>query len=243
VIPITVSNAPMVTASDLPASLRQLAFQNGLPVRPDPDFHNDMNRLIAALERACPARTRRPAREPSAGGRVGLVPVILAVVGILVLGTVIALPLLLKTRPGLPRVAPDQLTNPGVSPEMEIQRLKGEIANLDGDIKRSFSKLAEAEIDLEKLKNSKPAGDALLEAKQEAVRLARKDLDAMQSQRDQLKTRVAEIETRLEEVRLEQTQGPVQVDDGKLEDVKKGLEDIRKDIERTKKDAELRRDK
>ncbi|MBI3822964.1 MAG: toll/interleukin-1 receptor domain-containing protein [Planctomycetes bacterium] len=54
VIPVMVSHAKMAGATDLPASLQELAFQNGLPVRPDPDFHRDMARLIAALETIAP---------------------------------------------------------------------------------------------------------------------------------------------------------------------------------------------
>jgi hypothetical protein len=34
----------------LPPSLRPLVFRNAVQVRPDPDFHNDMDRLIAAIE-------------------------------------------------------------------------------------------------------------------------------------------------------------------------------------------------
>lgn len=35
----------------LPASMGKLAYRNGTPVRPDPDFHRDMDRLIDGLER------------------------------------------------------------------------------------------------------------------------------------------------------------------------------------------------
>jgi uncharacterized membrane protein HdeD (DUF308 family) len=66
VIPITVSNARMVTAADLPESIRRLAFHNGLPVRPDPDFRRDMGRLFAAVDQLAPG----PAR-PAGSGRQG----------------------------------------------------------------------------------------------------------------------------------------------------------------------------
>ena len=34
---------------ELPESLQSLVFRNGLEVRPDPDFHHDMDRLVFAL--------------------------------------------------------------------------------------------------------------------------------------------------------------------------------------------------
>jgi len=49
VIPVTVSNADMPKAAELPESLRPLAFLNGQTVRPDPDFHRDMDRLILRI--------------------------------------------------------------------------------------------------------------------------------------------------------------------------------------------------
>jgi len=55
IIPLLVNNATMPTAEDLPPSLHTLVYRNGLLVRPDPDFHNDMGRLIAAL-----SKTRSP---------------------------------------------------------------------------------------------------------------------------------------------------------------------------------------
>lgn len=55
VIPVMVSNAKMVNVADLPGSMKQLAFQNGLAVRPDPDFHRDMERLCCAIEKMVPA--------------------------------------------------------------------------------------------------------------------------------------------------------------------------------------------
>lgn len=61
VIPVLVSGATMVAEADLPASLQQLAYRNGIPVRPDPDFHRDIDRLAAALERLAP-----PVAEPIA---------------------------------------------------------------------------------------------------------------------------------------------------------------------------------
>lgn len=50
VIPLLVGGAPMPSEEELPASLRKLVYRNGIPIRPDPDFHRDMDRLISALK-------------------------------------------------------------------------------------------------------------------------------------------------------------------------------------------------
>ena len=49
VIPVLVKRAAMPAAGDLPDTIKELAFRNGIEVRVDPDFHNDMNRLVAGL--------------------------------------------------------------------------------------------------------------------------------------------------------------------------------------------------
>src|SRR5271157_420441 len=41
VIPVLVENVAMPPAEELPEPLRPLVFRNAVPVRPDPDFHND----------------------------------------------------------------------------------------------------------------------------------------------------------------------------------------------------------
>lgn len=51
VIPLLAGGAVMPAAGDLPQSIRSIAFLNALRVRPDPDFDNDMNVLLRALER------------------------------------------------------------------------------------------------------------------------------------------------------------------------------------------------
>jgi hypothetical protein len=50
VIPLLADGATMPLPNDLPPSLQELAFRQGAVVRPDPDFHRDMDRLILALE-------------------------------------------------------------------------------------------------------------------------------------------------------------------------------------------------
>jgi hypothetical protein len=49
VIPVIVGGATMPTPEELPEAIREIAFRNGTSVRPDPDFHRDMDRLIAAV--------------------------------------------------------------------------------------------------------------------------------------------------------------------------------------------------
>jgi hypothetical protein len=50
VIPLLVRGAQMPDEEQLPAGLKKLVYRNGIPIRPDPDFHRDMERLISALE-------------------------------------------------------------------------------------------------------------------------------------------------------------------------------------------------
>jgi hypothetical protein len=49
VVPVLVRGAAMPSALDLPDDLQKLARRNGLSVRADPDFHNDMTALIRKL--------------------------------------------------------------------------------------------------------------------------------------------------------------------------------------------------
>ena len=50
IIPILVGGAQIPAESKLPDDLKDLVYRNGVPVRPDPDFHKDMDRLIAGIE-------------------------------------------------------------------------------------------------------------------------------------------------------------------------------------------------
>jgi formylglycine-generating enzyme required for sulfatase activity len=50
VIPVLVSGAAIPLAERLPASLQDLTYRNGIPVRSGHDFHQDMNRLIEYLK-------------------------------------------------------------------------------------------------------------------------------------------------------------------------------------------------
>jgi hypothetical protein len=50
VIPVLVDGIDMPHEGELPPSLGQLAYHNGIAVRPDPDFHHDMDRLVRGIE-------------------------------------------------------------------------------------------------------------------------------------------------------------------------------------------------
>lgn len=50
VIPLLVRRATMPIEEQLPIEIQGLAFRNGIQIRPDPDFHKDMERLISALD-------------------------------------------------------------------------------------------------------------------------------------------------------------------------------------------------
>lgn len=49
VVPILVDGARVPAAGDLPDDLKPLARRNGIRIRHDPDFHNDMSRLLSRL--------------------------------------------------------------------------------------------------------------------------------------------------------------------------------------------------
>ncbi|HJW51207.1 MAG TPA: TIR domain-containing protein [Burkholderiaceae bacterium] len=50
VIPVLIGGASLPPDSELPPSLGAITYRNGISVRPDPDFHRDMDRLIAGLQ-------------------------------------------------------------------------------------------------------------------------------------------------------------------------------------------------
>ncbi|MCE9524776.1 MAG: toll/interleukin-1 receptor domain-containing protein [Planctomycetales bacterium] len=65
VIPVCVTHTTMPTEDDLPGTLKKLAFRNGVQVRPDPDFNNDISRLISALERIFKDKQIAEAKPPT----------------------------------------------------------------------------------------------------------------------------------------------------------------------------------
>jgi hypothetical protein len=58
VIPVLVENASMPRPADLPPALAELAYRNAIPVRSDPDFDHDIERLSLQLSEIL----RRPRR-------------------------------------------------------------------------------------------------------------------------------------------------------------------------------------
>jgi WD40 repeat protein len=63
-IPILVEGARIPSASELPESLAELPFRNGLQLRPDPDFSADVSRLVSEIKRT---RSEEPNAARSAG--------------------------------------------------------------------------------------------------------------------------------------------------------------------------------
>ena len=64
VIPVLVGGAEMPPESELPDSLKPLAYRNAIKVRPDPDFPTDMARLVDALEGIIPIKSARKGGMP-----------------------------------------------------------------------------------------------------------------------------------------------------------------------------------
>jgi uncharacterized membrane protein YtjA (UPF0391 family) len=49
VIPLLVGQAPLPPPESLPPSMRELAYRHGIPIRPDPDFQRDVDRLVRGI--------------------------------------------------------------------------------------------------------------------------------------------------------------------------------------------------
>jgi septal ring factor EnvC (AmiA/AmiB activator) len=62
-----------------------------------------------------------------------------------------------------------------ITPEMEIKRIKGEIAKLDDDLKRNFSKVAEADVKLAKFKAEVENTKTTLDARVKELKVLEKD--------------------------------------------------------------------
>lgn len=50
IVPVLVQGATIPPEEALPTSVQDLRYRNGISLRPDPDFHRDVQRLIDALE-------------------------------------------------------------------------------------------------------------------------------------------------------------------------------------------------
>ncbi len=64
IIPLLVDDTTMPAPDELPEPLQNLAFRNGAAIRPDPDFHRDMDRVIRAMNRALSSGEEPPSDLP-----------------------------------------------------------------------------------------------------------------------------------------------------------------------------------
>jgi hypothetical protein len=51
-VPLLVKDAAMPKEEELPPTLKDLAYRNGIAIRHDPDFHVDMDRLMKSLDQS-----------------------------------------------------------------------------------------------------------------------------------------------------------------------------------------------
>jgi TIR domain len=86
VIPVLVGRATIPTQESLPAPLQRLAFRNALYVRPDPDFHNDIERLRRDLGRFL--KLPDPAKKRESRTQRMVMITTAAVVGVIVLAAI-----------------------------------------------------------------------------------------------------------------------------------------------------------
>ncbi len=88
VIPVLVGNSSVPKAEELPENLRELAYRNGTPVRPDPDFYHDVERLIRGIKAAVTGSRQPRTRHFGLVGLSGLLGVLAVIlVGIIVYTT------------------------------------------------------------------------------------------------------------------------------------------------------------
>jgi TIR domain len=82
VIPVLVGNAVVPASEELPESLRPLVYRNAHAVRPDPDFHHDMDRLVTALK-SMPTKTtvKPPPKKETSKGPSSAIPMALRAPG------------------------------------------------------------------------------------------------------------------------------------------------------------------
>jgi TIR domain-containing protein len=59
VVPLLVDGARLPQTHEMPEDLQPLARRNGIEIRRDPDFHNDMTRLLSRLDGVTVERSRR----------------------------------------------------------------------------------------------------------------------------------------------------------------------------------------
>ena len=69
VVPLLVDGATIPKASQIPASMADLTNRNGIPVRHDPDFHTDLDRLIRGLEQPATGAPDKPLRASTTPAR------------------------------------------------------------------------------------------------------------------------------------------------------------------------------
>lgn len=92
-IPVLVGGAEMPAPEMLPSSIQPLAFRNAIQVRPDPDFRNDIARLVRALQRATKPgtpidRIRRagPFKAASIIAALAVALILISIIGLYFLG-------------------------------------------------------------------------------------------------------------------------------------------------------------
>ena len=72
VVPVLVGTARMPSPNELAPSLSKLTLRNGMPVRPDPDFNNDIARLVAGIDKL--GKLLNPKGGDSGKGKVEEIP-------------------------------------------------------------------------------------------------------------------------------------------------------------------------
>jgi hypothetical protein len=143
VIPLLVDHAPMPGVEQLPEGLKKLSFLNGIEVRPDPDFQNDMVRLISSCDETLQAGNADSIQRRPGSRRFVVVGVTaLLLMSVLALGVlaIYRLPALLSgsaTATNATNQSNSQTVAPGGAPNASPVVAPSHLVDLKTDMKQS----------------------------------------------------------------------------------------------------------
>ncbi len=156
VIPVLVGSAKMPRPADVPASLKDLAFKNAVPVRPDPDFHRDLDRLIRAIKVG--GDTHKALDHGLQRGAGRWVRTASAAVGGMVIAAALGLLIYIETRPRIAGPGPnDQSREPPSKREAPEARLDDRARRRRGNL----SDAPDVDIGPTKRQSDSPSGKSV----------------------------------------------------------------------------------
>lgn len=131
VIPVLLGTTAMPLEEELPHSLKDLAFRNAIPLRADPDFHNDIKKLSKELVRHIPELENAKIKGNSYSKTVKWIAI--------ALGSIMALALLINNLP-LGVESENQLSQQEIADKIELE------SNQRANERESFKSMSMSEV-------------------------------------------------------------------------------------------------